>query len=59
MVHTGDLAYAFNQMKYTNVFFVVNLQSGVPRHFHWSFIAILIYNFTALMFMYMKDVPKI
>ena len=31
------------------------LQSGVPRHFLWKFIAVWIYNVTVFMFMYVND----
>ena len=44
------LACAFSQMKYINMFSMF-LQSGVPRHFLWRFIAVWIYNLTIFMSM--------
>ena len=45
------LASTFSQMKSINTFSMF-LQSGVPRHFLWKFIAVWIYNLTVFMFMY-------
>ena len=45
------LACTFSQMKSINMFSMF-LQSGVPRHYLWRFIAVWIYNLTVFMFMY-------
>ena len=47
------LACTFSQMKSINTFSMC-LQSGVPRHFVWRFIAVWIYNLTVFMFMYVN-----
>ena len=47
------LACTFGQIKYVNMFSMA-LQSGVPRHFLWRFIAVWIYNLTVFMFMYVN-----
>ena len=47
------LACTFSQMKSINMFSLF-LQSGVPRHFLWRFIAVWIYNLTVFMLMYVN-----
>ena len=47
------LVCTFRQMKSINMFSMF-LQSGVPRHFLWKFIAVWIYNLTVFMFMYVN-----
>ena len=47
------LACIFSQMKSINTFSIF-LQSGVPRHLLWRFIAVWIYNLTVFMFMYVN-----
>ena len=53
IVCTRYLACTFSQMKSINMFSMV-LQSGVPRHFLWRFIAVWICNLTVFMFMHVN-----
>ena len=51
------LACIFSQMKSVHMFSMF-LQSGVPGHFLWRFIAIWTYNLAVLLFMYVNVDPK-
>ena len=53
IVYMRYLACTFSRMKCINMFSMF-LQSGVPRHFVWRFIAVWIYNLTVFMFMYVN-----
>ena len=58
IVCMGYLACTFSQMKSINMFSMF-LQSGVPRHFLWRFIAVWTYNLTVFMFMNVNVDPKL